>query len=126
MESEQSVSAKIAQYKELGDKNKNINVAALMINALEQSRREEIAQKKRSRAYIVSVTLPPLGLFFAAWYWFSGREEGRRVAKICLILTAISGALAWGLTALISSSMTADQTAQLQTFRPEDVTSLFK
>lgn len=126
MESEKSVEAKISLYKELGDKDKKINVAALMINALEQSQREETDRKKKSRAYLVSVTVPPLGLIFALVYWFSGRDDGKHIAKVCIVLTVISLLIAWGIGALMVSSLGADQSAQLQTLKPEDVTSLFK
>ena len=53
MNSEKEVASKIEQYRELGEKNKNIDVAALMISALSQARQDEVAAKKKRWAYLV-------------------------------------------------------------------------
>lgn len=118
MSAEKEVERKIEQYQDLAKDNKNIDLASLMINALEQARQEEIAQKKKKRAYFVSVVAPPLGLFFAVRYYFSDKPDGKRVALVCVVLTAFSFLVAWGVGSLFLSgagpSVGGDQLQQLQ------------
>lgn len=125
MSSEKEVQRKIDQYQELGEKNKNIDVAALMINALEQAQRDEIETKKKHRAYLVSVGLPPFGLLYAIRYYFSDKDDGKKVALICAILTVCSLLVAWGIGALMFSGSGAD-TAQLQSVSTSDLKALFQ
>lgn len=114
MGTEEEAQKKIQQYADLAKGNKDIDVATLMISALEQERREEIAAKKKRRVYLISITLPPLGLLIAAWYFFSDKPDGKRVALNCVILTAIAGLLFWGISALVSSSLGPNTDAQLK------------
>jgi hypothetical protein len=125
MNSEQKVSEQFQQYKELADKNKNIDLARLMISTLEQARREEVAAKKQHQAYLVSVGLPPFGLFFAAYYYFSDKPGGKHVAINCLILTGIALLIAWGITSLLMSSM-GSTAGQLPAINAEDIRSLYQ
>ena len=117
MDAEKEAAKKIELYHELAKEDRHIDAAALMINALEQAQQEEVAAKKKRWAYLVSVSLPPFGLFYAARYFFSGKSDGKRVALICVILTVISLLAAWliGKMFLESAGM---QLQQIQTLSP--------
>jgi len=124
MDREKEAVKKIEQYRELAEKHKDIDVAALMISALEQTRQEEVAAKKKRWAYLVSVGLPPLGLLVAVRYYFSDKADGKRVALICVILTIVAALIAWGVTSLMLSGLGTAGDQQLPALRPEDVRSL--
>ncbi len=128
MGAEEEVSKKIEDYQELAKSNKNIDVASLMINALEQAQREEVEAKKKKRAYLVSVVAPPLGLLFAVRYYFSDKADGKRVALICVLLTAIAGLGAWLIGAMMFSGGGGGGAAlqQLQTINAQDVRNLLQ
>ncbi len=128
MGAEKEVTKKIEQYRELAEGNKDIDLATLMISALEQAQQEETAAKKKRWAYLISVCLPPLGLFFAARYYFSDKPDGKRIALTCLILTAIALLLAWSIGAALlgSSSGGVGQAGNVTSINAEDVRSLFQ
>ncbi len=126
MGTEDRVGKQIEQYQDLAKQHKGIDTAALMINALTQARQEEIDQRKKRTAYIVSVALPPFGLFYAAYYAFGGKPDGKRVAITCVILTALSALLAWGIGALILGSLGPDTTSQIQSINAADLQKLLQ
>jgi len=126
MGTEERVSRQIQDYKELADKNKGINAAALMINALAQAERDEIDARKRKRAYLVSVILPPFGLIYAAYYYFGDKPDGKSVAINCVILTLVSFLVAWGIGALMFACMTPDQTTQIQNVNADQVKQMLQ
>lgn len=104
MDSEKKAEQQMGEYLELAKTNKNIDTAALMINVLEQTRRDEIDAKKKRTAYLVSIGIPPLGFLFALRWYLSGKDDGKRVALTCVILTLISLFIAWGVASLMASS----------------------
>ncbi|HTK05041.1 MAG TPA: hypothetical protein VL500_05630 [Candidatus Eisenbacteria bacterium] len=114
MDAEKRAAEQIDEYRKLGEQNKDIDTASLMLNALATAQREEVDAKKRRRVYTLSVVLPPIGLVFAAYYALKGEPGGKQVAINCLILTAISLFLAWGISQLLFASVTTEQTDQLQ------------
>lgn len=124
MGTEERLSEQMEEYRKLGEKNKGVDTTALMLNALAQAQRDEMDQKKRRRAYWVSVVLPPLGLVVAAYYALKGGPDGRRVAINCVILTAIALFLAWGISQLLFASVTPEQTDQLKTLNVSDLNGL--
>ena len=85
-----------------------------MINALQQAQIEESDRKKIRQAYWVSVCLPPLGLFIAAYYALSDKPDGKHVALNCVIFTLVALLVAWGVGALMLASLTPGQTSQMQ------------
>jgi len=110
---EQQTAEKIKMYRELAEKDKNVDLAALTLKALQESQRDEIAPGKKRLAYIISAGFPPFGLFFAWHYYRSAKAGGRHVAKVCLVLTGISIAASWLISAIILASF-APQIEQLQ------------
>ncbi|HTM68905.1 MAG TPA: hypothetical protein VL426_06435 [Candidatus Binatia bacterium] len=114
MDAEKKVTEQIEEYRKLGEQNKNIDTAALMMNALATAQREEMATKKKQRAYMISVAVPPLGLIIALYYWFKDEPGSKQVAINCVILTAVALFLFWGISKLLFASVTTEQSSQLQ------------
>lgn len=125
MGTEKEVSKKIELYQDLAEKNKNIDAASLMISALAQAQQEEIGQRKKRRAYLISIGVPPLGLFYALYYYFSEKSDGKRVALLCVIFTAISIGIALLIGSLMFSSAGVDTNA-VQNVNIEDVRRLLQ
>lgn len=96
MDSDKKLEEQIKQYQELTkESGGKINVSDLMIQALEKSQSNLTSSKQKHWAYLISLGLPPLGLIFAAKFWLSGKDDGNRLALICVILTAFSILLLW-------------------------------
>ncbi len=96
MDSDKKLAKEIEQYQEIADQTGGkVDVSALMLDALEKSQNNLISSKQKHWAYLVSLGLPPLGLIFSLVFWLGGKDDGKRQAIICIILTAISLILAW-------------------------------
>ncbi len=127
MGAEQDVEKKIQDYQELAKSNKNIDVASLMISALAQAQQDEIEEKKKKRAYLVSVVVPPFGLLYAVRYYFSGKSDGKHVAKVCTLLTAISLLIAWLIGKAMFSGVGGDAAIQqAQNINVDDIRRLLQ
>jgi hypothetical protein len=126
MDTEEKVSKQIEEYKKLAEEHKGIDVASLMINALEQAQRDEIDRRKKRRAYLVSVILPPFGLFFAAYYALGDKPDGKRVAINCVILTVVTIAVAWGIGWLILSSAGPEKTSSIENINVKELERLLQ
>lgn len=112
-----------AEYADLA-KNKNIDAAALMINALQQQDSNKLSPKARRWAYLISLGVPPLGYILALYYFF-GKEESdaKTTAYWCVALTTISlvGSIVF-FNLILSSSGTSLQ--QIRDIKPADVMEL--
>ncbi len=84
----------IEEYKALAMQDKNVDVTSLMMNAFEQGLHQNVVTGKQKKwAYLISLSVPPFGLLFAAKYYFSDEDDAREVAWTCVILTVVSIAL---------------------------------
>lgn len=126
MDIEKQVGQQIEEYRKLAEEHKEIDIASLMVNALEQARREGVDRRKKRWAYLISVAAPPLGLFFAAYYAWSGKPDRKRVAINCVILTAVSLFLAWAIAQMFFASLGPDVTSQLQSINADDIQRLLQ
>lgn len=79
----------VKEYAELA-KDKNVDVASLMINALQQREQNRINPKTKRWAYLISIGLPPLGYLFALWFFFREESDAKTAAYICVALTTFS------------------------------------
>ena len=112
----------VSEYAELA-KDKNIDASALLINALEQRNDNRIPTNTKRWAYLISIGLPPLGLLFAAWFYFGDKDDGKTAAIACIILTVVSSIVGILLIkAILSGSGVTPQ--QLQEIKPTDVYEL--
>lgn len=114
MADEQKLTQQFEEYAKLGKEHKEVNVASLMIHALEQAQREEVEQAKKRRAYMVSVFLPPIGYLYALWYFFSDKPDGRKVALNCAIITSVVLLITLLISKMIFASVPQQSASQLQ------------
>jgi hypothetical protein len=87
---EKDLAAKLQEYQALAQANpdKKIDVAALMMSAMENQQRARVSTKARNWSYTLSTLLPPVGLFIAAYYWWwSDKEDAHNIALVCVGLT---------------------------------------
>ena len=120
--SDEKLESLVNEYADLA-KDKKIDAAALLINALEQQDQNKLSVSAKRWAYIISLTLPPLGLLFAAWFYFSDKTDGKQAAVVCIILTAVSILFALILLKMLisGSGVSPDQ---LQQIKPADIYDL--
>ena len=122
---EQLVESRMKEYAEATKDSANVDKAALAMAALESVQLESgVSVKRKKTLYMLSLCLPPIGFAFAAWYYFSKKIDGKRVALICAILTVISGLLAWLVWAVFTSALPPQTADQIQSFNPSDINSI--
>ncbi len=112
----------VSEYAELA-KDKNIDTAALLMNALQQEDQNRLSTKTKRIAYLVSIAIPPSGFLFALAFYFSDKSDGKTTAYACIILTVISLVISIILfkTMFNSAGVTP---AQLQEIKPADIYQL--
>lgn len=110
-------------YRKLGEKDKNIDVASLMLNAMDKTHDNLLPIKQKRWAYLVSIGFPPFGLLFALKFYFSGKDDGQENALLCVVLTAVSILLAVITVKLMLSGSGVD-TSQIQQLDPKDIQEL--
>lgn len=122
--SEKQLEEIVKEYADLA-KDKNVDVSALMINALQQQDQNKLNPKTKRWAYLVSLGLPPLGYLFGFWYFFKDESDAKTTAYICIALTTISIVLSIiFFNVILSSSGTSLQ--QIQQINPEEVYQLIE
>lgn len=120
---ENKLEQKVADYAELARDNKEVDVAALMINALQTEDQNMLSSKAKHWGYLISIGAPPLGLLYAIWFYFSDKSDGKRAAWMCVILTAISIA-AFFLMMKVFFSSAGVSVNQIQQIKPADIYQL--
>jgi len=124
MSSDADLAQKVKDYQEAAKNNPNVDIGALMLNALQTQDQNKVSSKAKKWAYLISISVPPFGLLFALKYFmFSDEADAQEVAWTCVILTAVCVALFWiGGKLLLSSSGTSMQ--QIQQIKPSDIYQL--
>ena len=117
---EKKIEEELNVYRQLGAQDKKIDVASLMINALQHHEDNSLTAKEKRWAYLFSISTPPVGLFFAAKYYYSNKDDGKRVALICVILTVVSILLLW-LISVAALSGTGDALNKASQLTPQDI-----
>lgn len=125
---EQLVEARLKEYAEASNANANIDKAALAIAALESVGLEShVTVKRKKLLYTMSIILPPIGLVFGVWYFFSKKIDGKQVGITCAALTIFSLLAAWVTLAVFSASMpkqTLNQFDQFKNVNPQDLNAI--
>lgn len=88
---EEELAKKLEEYQNLAKENKNIDVAQLMIAAMQNQESNLLSSRQKNLAYMVSFFFPPFGLFFALKFWLSDKEDANHAALVCVLLTVLSG-----------------------------------
>ncbi len=127
MDKEKGLEKKLEEFQLYARENKKVDLATLAIKALESQTKSLVSGKQKKWAYLVSVGLPPLGLLFALKFYFydQGKDDAKRVALICLILTGASLILFWLTAQLLFSSAGLDMN-QIQQINPKDIQDLIR
>ncbi len=123
MDNEKEIEKRIEEYQELAKKNKNIDIASLAISDIQNKKNNLVSPGTKRWAYLVSIFFPPLGLLFALKFYFDSKDDARRVAVICVILTVFSLLLTWVIIKMIFSSAGVD-IEDIQQINPQDIRDL--
>lgn len=120
--SDQKLEELVNEYATLA-KDENIDASALLMSALEQEDQNRISPKMKRWAYLISIGVPPLGLLFAAMFYFGDKSDGKSTAIVCVVLTAISCLATFVIfKSVLSGSGSSVQ--QIQQIKPADIYEL--
>ncbi|MDD5590221.1 MAG: hypothetical protein PHQ47_03570 [Candidatus Portnoybacteria bacterium] len=127
MSREKELEKELGQYREMAKKNKSIDVAELMMSALERDE-NAVSGKQKRWAYLICFFLPPFGLIFAVRYFFSDKSDAKRIAWICVILTAasISMTLLIGIMVFSGLEKSGVDFKQLEDLNPQDIQDILQ
>jgi hypothetical protein len=123
--SEEKLEKQFEVYRELAKKDKKIDIAALMIDALQSHQNNLLDAKQKRWAYLVSLVAPPFGLLFAMKFYTAGKDDSKEAALACVVLTAVSillGILFF--KAVFSGAGTSLN--QIQQIKPDDIQQLLQ
>ncbi len=120
MSNEERLNQELEAYRKLAQENKKIDVASLMINALQKERENHLSPKEKRWAYLVSIGLPPFGLIFALNYYLSDKDDAREAMWICIALTVLSIFLFFLLGKVLLSGSGVNL-QQIQQIKPQDI-----
>ena len=123
MDQDKKLEQQFKEFQELAKENKNIDVAALMLNAVANQNKNLVSSRQKKWAYLVSVGFPPFGLLFALKFYFSGEDDAKSVANICVLLTLVSLILFWAIAKMIFSGAGVSL-EQIQKITPKDIQQL--
>ena len=121
----QDLNDRISEISKFSKEHKDIDVASLMLNALQQTDTNLVSKKAKRIAFLVSLGFPPVGLIFALVYAFSDKKDGKQVAWICCALTALSLVFLYIFIKSFASS-TGVNLEQLKEIKPQDVQQLLE
>lgn len=126
MSTEEQLSRTVQTYQIAAKENPNINVAMLMASALANEKQNVVPAKTKKWAYLISVALPPLGLFYAVkYYFFEDKDDSKQVAYSCIFLTILSLLLIWG-TGKLFSSGPGPSIQQIEQIKPIDIQQILQ
>jgi hypothetical protein len=113
----------IGEYQQVAKENPKVDLGLLMLNALQNQKNNLVSGKVKRWAYLISLGVPPFGIFFAAKYFFSDEDDAVTVAWMCVILTLVSLALLYfGAKLMFSGTGTSPQ--QIEQIKPSDIFQL--
>ncbi|GAC1412317.1 MAG: hypothetical protein NVSMB66_1010 [Candidatus Doudnabacteria bacterium] len=115
----------LEQLKAAKAENKEVDISALMLSALEKEQENKVPTPQKLRAYFISLAFPPFGLIYAVRFYFSGSSDGKKTALYCVLLTIFVIALTtFFFNLILSSGNTSVQ--QIQTIKPADIRNLYQ
>lgn len=90
MDRDKQLEKQFQEYEVQAKEYKNIDVATLMISALENQNKKLVSPRLRKWAYAISIGFPPLGLLFVPRFYFGQEDDARHTGNVCLVLTAVA------------------------------------
>ena len=118
--SDEQLEKQIKDYQDLAKQNPGVNVNMLMMNALASEAVKVKNTKSRKWPYLISLGAPPFGLFFALKYYFSGDEDDKTAANICVLLTIVSFLLLYVFSKMLFSSAGVTP-QQIEQITPQEI-----
>src|SRR5438552_2127248 len=123
MSSDKKLEAEINEYAQLAKENPKIDASMLMMNALQTERQSSVSPKAKRWAYLIAISLPPVGLLFALNYFMKDDDESKQVAWMCVILTVIAIVMFW-IFAKVLFSASGTSVQQIQQIKTKDIYQL--
>lgn len=126
MTPDEEIAKKVEVYQGLAIEDPNIDVGLLAINALQTQSQNTVSTKAKRWCYLISISLPPVGLLIALKYYsFSDEKDAKQVAWVCILLTVVSLILFWfGAKLLFSTAGTTP--AQIEQIKPSDIQQILQ
>ena len=115
----------IDEFAQLAKTDKNVDVAALMLNALQNQNKNLVSSKAKKWAYLISISIPPFGFLFALKHYFGDEDDAKQVANICVVLTIIS-VLAYWLVGKMVFSGSGTSIKQIEQIKPSDALQILQ
>jgi hypothetical protein len=127
MNEEKQLEEQFSEYQKIAKEHKDVDVAALMINALQSGEQNKnlVSPKAKRWAYLISVGVPPIGLLLAVRYYFGDEDDGKQVAYICILLTVFA-VVSFVILAKSIFSGAGVSVEQVQQIRPADIQEFVK
>jgi len=111
---EHEVLKKMEFYQEAASASHSADKAALAIAAMDEAMQaDRVATRKRRWAYIIALSIPPIGIVIAIFYYLSHKVDGKRVGYITLILSVAGFALLWLSLLMFKAVIPANMQSQL-------------
>jgi hypothetical protein len=123
MDSEQRLSQQIEAIRQAGEENKNVDVSALMLAALERHEQNLVPAKSKRIAYLVSLAFPPFGLLYALKYYFGEEDDAKHVALTCVLLTIFAIVIFFATVKLLFNT-SGVSVQQIEQIKPADIYQL--
>lgn len=123
MNSEKELADQVEVISQLAKENKNVDAAALMLNALQTSQKNLVSARAKKWVYVISIGAPPLGLLFALRYYFGSEDDAKQVAFTCVALTVVAVGLLLLFTKMFMSG-TGVSLQEIEHIKPTEVMEL--
>ncbi len=121
--SEKKLAQQVNEYQQVAKETPGVDIGMLMLNALQNQKKNLVSSRVKRWAYLISLGVPPFGILFAAKYFFSDEDDAKTVAWTCVILTAVALVFLYILTKMLFSG-TGATPEQLQQIKPSDIMQL--
>lgn len=123
MDSDKNLEEQLKMYQDVAKEHKDVDIAGLMLAALEKQDANKVSPKAKRWAYLISIGAPPFGLFFAFKYYFSSESDAKSVANACVMLTIVA-VVGFLLFVKILFSSSGVSTQQIEQIKPKDIYQL--
>lgn len=120
---EERLSEQIAKIQQMAKENPQIDANALIATLFTKNQESFLPEGEKMKAYLVSLFVPPFGLYFVAKFFTRTESDARRTAWVCLLLTVVAVILTWW---VLGSAFSNPQIQQIQNLNPQDIQSLIE